>query len=84
MILIILLFIKKNFISPLARFEEEKRAHEAKMTKMEAEMKMVFQQKVQEKKNKLMQSDADVIFYLFFYLFYYNNFLYIFILTIII
>jgi len=30
------------------------------MTKMEAEMKMVFQQKVQEKKNKLMQSDADV------------------------
>jgi len=46
--------------NPLARFEEEKRAHEAKMTKMEAEMKMVFQQKVQEKKNKLMQSDADL------------------------
>ncbi|KAG4098746.1 Septin [Neocallimastix lanati (nom. inval.)] len=46
--------------NPLAKFEEEKRAHEAKMTKMEAEMKMVFQQKVQEKKNKLMQSDADL------------------------
>ncbi|KAI8615457.1 Septin-domain-containing protein [Chytriomyces sp. MP71] len=43
-----------------AKFEEEKRAHEVKMTKMEAEMKAVFQQKVAEKEKKLKQSEEEL------------------------
>ena len=46
--------------SPLAKFEEEKTAHEAKMAKMESEMKAVFQQKVAEKETKLKQSEEEV------------------------
>ncbi|KAJ1554834.1 hypothetical protein HK405_003956, partial [Cladochytrium tenue] len=42
-----------------AKFEEEKLAHEAKMAKMEAEMKAVFHQKVSEKESKLKQSEAE-------------------------
>jgi len=34
--------------------------HEAKLAKMEAEMKMVFQQKVQEKETKLRQSEDEL------------------------
>lgn len=34
--------------------------HEAKLAKMEAEMKMVFQQKVQEKEHKLKQSEEEL------------------------
>lgn len=34
--------------------------HEAKLAKMEAEMKMVFQQKVQEKEAKLKQSEEEL------------------------
>ena len=34
--------------------------HEAKLAKMEAEMKMVFQQKVQEKEAKLKQSEEEI------------------------
>lgn len=34
--------------------------HEAKLAKMEAEMKMVFQQKVQEKEAKLKQSEDEL------------------------
>lgn len=34
--------------------------HEAKLAKMEAEMKMVFQQKVQEKETKLKQSEEEL------------------------
>lgn len=34
--------------------------HEAKLSKMEAEMKMVFQQKVQEKEAKLKQSEEEL------------------------
>jgi len=34
--------------------------HEAKLAKMEAEMKMVFQQKVQEKESKLKQSEEEL------------------------
>ncbi|CUM50386.1 unnamed protein product [Debaryomyces tyrocola] len=44
---------------PLARQEEEKSLHEAKLAKMEAEMKNVFQQKVSEKEKKLQRSEAD-------------------------
>ncbi|KAI9331630.1 Septin-domain-containing protein [Obelidium mucronatum] len=43
-----------------AKFEEEKRAHELKMAKMEAEMKAVFQQKVAEKEKKLKQSEEEL------------------------
>src|SRR5215469_1787452 len=40
--------------------EEERALHEAKLAKMEAEMKMVFQQKVQEKEAKLKQSEEEL------------------------
>lgn len=47
-------------VNPIAKMEEEKRLHEAKMQKMEAEMRMVFQQKVQEKESKLKQSEDEL------------------------
>ena len=40
--------------------EDEKTDHMAKMKKMELEMEEVFRQKVQEKKQKLMDSENDV------------------------
>lgn len=46
--------------SPAAKMAEERSLHEAKLTKMEAEMKMVFQQKVQEKEAKLKQSEEEL------------------------
>jgi septin 7 len=39
---------------------EERALHEAKLAKMEVEMKMVFHQKVQEKENKLKQSEEEL------------------------
>ncbi|KAI5953390.1 CDC3 [Candida jiufengensis] len=45
---------------PFARQEEERQLHEAKLSKMEAEMKSVFQQKVSEKEKKLQRSEADL------------------------
>ena len=45
---------------PLAQFEVEKREHEIKMKKMEAEMEQVFEMKVQEKMQKLKDIEADV------------------------
>ncbi|KAF5385510.1 hypothetical protein D9757_005365 [Collybiopsis confluens] len=47
-------------INPAARMQEERVMHEAKLAKMEAEMKMVFQQKVQEKEAKLKQSEEEL------------------------
>jgi len=47
-------------INPAARLAEERILHEAKLAKMEAEMKMVFQQKVQEKEAKLKQSEEEL------------------------
>lgn len=47
-------------VNPLAKMEEERRLHEAKLQKMEAEMKMVFQQKVAEKEAKLKQSEEEL------------------------
>ncbi|KAF5374741.1 hypothetical protein D9758_000370 [Tetrapyrgos nigripes] len=47
-------------INPAARLQEERVMHEAKLAKMEAEMKMVFQQKVQEKESKLKQSEEEL------------------------
>lgn len=48
------------FSSPSAKIQEERVLHEAKLSKMEAEMKMVFQQKVQEKESKLKQSEEEL------------------------
>ncbi|KAI0004242.1 cell division control/GTP binding protein [Russula compacta] len=47
-------------INPALRMQEERVLHEAKLAKMEAEMKMVFQQKVQEKEDKLKQSEEEL------------------------
>jgi septin 7 len=47
-------------INPAAKLAEERALHEAKLSKMEAEMKMVFQQKVQEKEAKLKQSEEEL------------------------
>ncbi|KAF8306359.1 septin AspB [Clavulina sp. PMI_390] len=47
-------------INPAAKAAEERGLHEAKLAKMEAEMKMVFQQKVQEKEAKLKQSEEEL------------------------
>ncbi|KIP12510.1 hypothetical protein PHLGIDRAFT_97886 [Phlebiopsis gigantea 11061_1 CR5-6] len=47
-------------INPASRMQEERVMHEAKLAKMEAEMKMVFQQKVQEKEAKLKQSEEEL------------------------
>ncbi|KAJ8143575.1 hypothetical protein OXX80_000472 [Metschnikowia pulcherrima] len=45
---------------PVTKQEEERALHEAKLAKMEAEMKAVFQQKVSEKEKKLQRSEADL------------------------
>ncbi|RUS19718.1 Septin-domain-containing protein [Endogone sp. FLAS-F59071] len=47
-------------VNPLQKMEEERGLHEAKLSKMESEMKMVFQAKVQEKEAKLKQSEEEV------------------------
>ncbi|KZT30656.1 cell division control/GTP binding protein [Neolentinus lepideus HHB14362 ss-1] len=47
-------------VNPAAKMQEERIMHEAKLAKMEAEMKMVFQQKVQEKEAKLKQSEEEL------------------------
>ena len=46
--------------SPAAKMAEERALHDAKLQKMEAEMKMVFQQKVNEKEAKLKQSEEEL------------------------
>ncbi|OMH84480.1 Cell division control protein 3 [Zancudomyces culisetae] len=46
--------------NPAAYLEEERRLHDLKMQKMEAEMNAVFQQKVQEKETKLKQSEEEL------------------------
>ena len=46
--------------SPAAKMAEERSLHESKLQKMEAEMKMVFQQKVNEKEAKLKQSEEEL------------------------
>ncbi|KAL6703374.1 Cell division control protein 3 [Coniothyrium glycines] len=47
-------------INPAVKQEEERSLHEQKLQKMEGEMKMVFQQKVQEKESKLRQSEEEL------------------------
>jgi len=46
--------------SPLLQLEEERKDHDGKMKKMEAEMEQVFEMKVKEKRNKIKESEADV------------------------
>ncbi|KAI9816198.1 MAG: Cell division control protein 3 [Pycnora praestabilis] len=47
-------------VNPAVKQEEERYLHEQKLAKMEAEMKMVFQQKVAEKETKLKQSEEEL------------------------
>ncbi|KAK4155810.1 Septin-domain-containing protein [Chaetomidium leptoderma] len=47
-------------VNPAVKQEEERTLHEQKLAKMEAEMKMVFQQKVSEKESKLKQSEEEL------------------------
>ncbi|EEH35859.1 cell division control protein [Paracoccidioides lutzii Pb01] len=47
-------------VNPAVKQEEERTLHEQKLAKMEVEMKMVFQQKVQEKESKLKQSEDEL------------------------
>ncbi|KAF1823868.1 cell division control protein 3/GTP binding protein [Dissoconium aciculare CBS 342.82] len=47
-------------VNPAVKQEEERSLHEQKLAKMELEMKMVFQQKVQEKESKLKQSEEEL------------------------
>lgn len=53
-------FYKPQNRNPLAQMEEEKRDHEVKMKKMEAEMEQVFEMKVKEKKQKLKDSELEL------------------------
>lgn len=46
--------------NPLAQMDEEKREHDLKMKKMEAEMEQVFEMKVKEKKQKLKDSEQEL------------------------
>ncbi|XP_074644465.1 septin-7-like [Tubulanus polymorphus] len=46
--------------SPILQMEEEKKEHDAKLKKMEAEMEQVFEMKVKEKQQKLKDSEADL------------------------
>lgn len=45
---------------PAARQEEERRAHEERLAKMESEMRAVFQKKVTEKEAKLKGSESEL------------------------
>ncbi|CDK25832.1 unnamed protein product [Kuraishia capsulata CBS 1993] len=45
---------------PVVKQEEERALHEAKLAKMEAEMKSVFQHKVSEREKKLQKSEAEL------------------------
>jgi len=47
-------------VNPAAKMAEERSQHDARLAKMEAEMKMVFQQKVNEKEAKLKQSEEEL------------------------
>lgn len=47
-------------VNPAAKMAEERALHDAKLAKMENEMKLVFQQKVAEKESKLKQSEEEL------------------------
>jgi septin 7 len=52
--------ILMGVFSPAVKQEEERQLHQAKLAKMESEMKLVFQQKVAEKEQKLKQSEEEL------------------------
>lgn len=45
---------------PTLKQQEEKALHEAKLSKLETDMKQIFQQKVAEKEKKLQKSEAEL------------------------
>ncbi|ANB15997.1 septin CDC3 [Sugiyamaella lignohabitans] len=47
-------------VNPSQKQEEERKYHEARLAKMEADMKNVFQQKVAEKEQKLKKSEGEL------------------------
>ncbi|KAI8389292.1 Septin-domain-containing protein [Blakeslea trispora] len=47
-------------VNPTQKMEEERMAHEQKLSKMESEMRAVFQAKVAEKESKLKQSEVEL------------------------
>lgn len=51
--------IFKEF-DPVEKLREEKSLHEAKLAKLEAEMKQIFQEKVLEKEKKLQKSENEL------------------------
>lgn len=64
MITICLIFeILYSSRNPLAQMEEERKEHEVKMKMMEQELEQVFEKKVEEKMQKLKDSEADVSIY---------------------
>jgi len=46
--------------SPMAQIDEERREHKLKMKKMEREMESVFETKVKEKQNRLVDSEKEL------------------------
>ena len=46
--------------NPLFMMEEEQKEHVAKLNKMEREMEEVFERKVREKKQKLLDNERDL------------------------
>ncbi|WBW74278.1 mitotic septin Spn1 [Schizosaccharomyces osmophilus] len=47
-------------VNPAAKLEEERALHDEKLMKMEAEMKVIFSQKVKEKEDRLNQSEKEL------------------------
>ncbi|KAI9317927.1 Septin-domain-containing protein [Dichotomocladium elegans] len=47
-------------VNPMQKMEEERIAHEQKLARMEAEMRAIFQAKVNEKETKLRQSEEEL------------------------
>ncbi|CAH8434112.1 unnamed protein product [Heterobilharzia americana] len=46
---------------PLSQLETERLAHQRKLAKLESEMENVFEQKVQERTNKLIETERDLL-----------------------
>jgi len=51
---------KKSPSDPLSQMNDERKEHNQKMKKMEAEMEQVFEMKVKEKMQKLKDSETDL------------------------
>ncbi|KAI3643802.1 hypothetical protein MP228_009966 [Amoeboaphelidium protococcarum] len=53
-------FNAQGQVNPMLKFEEERAAHEAKIAKLEAEMKQVFEAKVAEKEAKMRANEEEL------------------------